>query len=168
MTRPAKQPLPGELHSIRKEDNAAIAAIIRAVLTEFGCTAPGFAIHDPEVDRMYETYQQPKSAYFVMVCDGKVIGGGGLAPLAGTTQNISELQKFYILPEYRGRGFGHRLLDECLKFARKNGFNRCYIETVEQMQQAESLYHKIGFERIPMPLGNTGHHACNRWYMKIL
>lgn len=155
---------------ISAADNKAIAAIIRAVMTEFNCTGEGFAIHDPEVDCMYETYthQAARSAYFIVEADGKIVGGGGVAPLRGTYQNICELQKFYIIPEYRGRGFGRELMNLCLDFARKNNFQRCYIETVAKMDRAGELYKKFNFEPIGMPLGNTGHHSCDRWYARVL
>lgn len=158
------------IRPVCQADNAALAGIIRSVLTEFGCTGEGFAIHDPEVDHMYETYvhHDARSAYFVAECDGRVVGGGGVAPLRGTYQNICELQKFYILPEYRGRGLGRALLKLCMGFAKEQQYQRCYIETVEKMNAAESLYRKAGFEPIDMPLGNTGHHACDRWYMRVL
>lgn len=156
------------LRAIHPEDNEAIAVVIRAVLTEFGCTGPGFAIHDPELDAMHDTYTQPRSQYYVVQVEGKIVGGGGVAPLAGTNEQICELQKFYILPEYRGLGFGKLILEQCLIFAREHEFNRCYIETVEAMHAAEALYNKAGFVSIPMPLGNTGHFACDRWYVRIL
>lgn len=159
-----------KVRPVQPDDNAALAAIIRNVLTEFGCTAEGFAIHDPEIDHVYETYvhHDSRSVYFVAQADGKIVGGGGIAPLRGTYQNICELQKFYILPEYRGRGLGKRILELCLQFACEQHYQRCYIETVGKMDAAESLYRKAGFEPIDMPLGNTGHYACDRWYMKVL
>ena len=101
-------------------------------------------------------------------CAGQVVGGGGIAPLRGTYQNIGELQKFYVLPEYRGQGIGRQILDRCLSFAREQDFPRLYIETVAHMNAAENLYRKAGFEPITMPLGNTGHHACDRWYVRVL
>jgi len=159
---------PGMLRSIRKDDNAQMAAIIRAVLTEHGCTGPGFAIHDPEVDVMFETYQLPKSAFFVIEQDGKVIGGGGVAPLKNGDADVCEMQKFYILPDYRGFGYGKQLLDASLAAAKEFGFTKCYIETLPSMQTATALYERAGFERIDGPMGNTGHHACDRWYVKTL
>ena len=157
------------LRSLEAADNAGMAAIIRQVLTEFGCTAEGFAIHDPELNDLFDAYHEhARSAYFVVEVDGQLVGGGGIAPLRGTYQNICELQKFYVLPEHRGKGYGRALLEACLAFAREQGFQRCYIETVEQMNTAEALYHKAGFEPIAMPLGNTGHHACDRWYVRVL
>ena len=66
---------------IEARDDAAIAAIIRSVMPEFGATGCGFAINDPEVDWMHRAYSAPRSAYFVVERDGVVIGGGGVAPL---------------------------------------------------------------------------------------
>ncbi len=165
-----KEPLPAStIRLITPQDNIAVAAIIRAVLTEFSCTDEGYAIHDPEVDDMFNAYHNDKrEAYFIAECDGNIVGGGGVAQLKGTYQSICELQKFYILPEYRGRGIGQKILDLCLNYARENGYSRCYIETVERMNAAETLYRKAGFEPIATPLGNTGHHACDRWYVRAL
>ncbi|MCE2927837.1 MAG: GNAT family N-acetyltransferase [Rickettsiales bacterium] len=156
------------LRPIAPADNCQMADIVRKVMTEFGCTADGFAIHDPELDNLSDAYDHARSRYFVIEVGGKVVGGGGVSPLRGTYQNICELQKFYVLPEHRGKGYGRTLLDSCLEFAREQQFQRCYLETVQQMHAADSLYRKAGFEPITMPLGNTGHHACDRWYARIL
>ena len=40
------------IRPIEPRDDAAMAAIIRAVMPEFGADGPGFAIHDAEVDTM--------------------------------------------------------------------------------------------------------------------
>lgn len=47
------------IRPIETRDNAAVAAIIRTVMPEFGADGPGFAIHDAEVDTMYEAYARP-------------------------------------------------------------------------------------------------------------
>lgn len=163
---PAVKSASESIRPIRKEDNAAVAAIIRQVLTEFGCTSPGFAIHDPEVNAMFETYQAPKSAYFVIEHHGKIIGGGGVAPLKGGDKDTCELQKFYFLPEHRGQGYGWQLVTICLQSALAHGFKRCYVETMDNMGAAGTIYMRAGFKPIGKPLGNTGHYACNRWFLK--
>jgi len=159
---------PGTIRAIRIEDNEAVAAIIRNVMTEFGCTAQGFAIHDPEVDRMFETYTQPRSAYYVVEHDGVVGGGSGLAPLKGGDADICELQKNYVLPEYRGYGYGGILFEKCMEAAKSFGYKRCYIETLEHMTTARAIYLRAGFTAIDKPMGSTGHFGCNCWYLKEL
>ena len=64
---------------VQKVDSPHIAKIIRTVMPEFGASGAGFAIHDKEVNDIYEAYNQPRSAYFVSEENGKIIGGGAFA-----------------------------------------------------------------------------------------
>jgi putative acetyltransferase len=153
---------------IRAADNPAVAAIIRTVMPEFGASGKGFAIHDKEVDDMFSAYTRPRCAYFVCEENGKIVGGGGVAPLEQGDEDTCELKKMYFLPEGRGKGLGHRVLNECLKAAKDFGFLYCYLETFNTMKQAMKLYEKNGFEKIPGPCGNTGHFACDTFYRKQL
>src|SRR5262245_14352907 len=99
-----------KIRPIEARDDAAMAAIIRAVMPEFGATGDGFAINDPEVDWMQRAYSLPRSAYFVVELDGKVMGGGGVAPLEGGEEDTCELRKMYFLPTVRGLGAGQAMM----------------------------------------------------------
>ena len=151
------------LRPIEPRDDAAVASIIRTVMTSFGASGPGFAIHDPEVSAMSAAYARPRAAYFVLEKDGVVIGGGGVAPLEGGDASTCELRKMYFLPEARGLGMGERLLALCLETARAHGYRRCYLETLTGMDAAQKLYAKMGFVRIAGPRGATGHTSCDRF-----
>ena len=137
------------IRRITKEDDKAIANIIRTVMPEFGASGQGFAIHDNEVDNMFEAYSQPRCAYFVCAIEGMVVGGAGIAPLAGGDVNTCELKKMYFLPAGRGKGFGKQVLLQCLKTAKEAGFTYCYLETFNTMKDAMNLYEKTGFKKIP-------------------
>jgi putative acetyltransferase len=156
------------LRPIEPRDDAAMARIIRTVMPEFGATGSGFAINDPEVDWMSRAYAEPRSAYFVVERDGRVIGGGGVAPLAGGDERTCELRKMYFLPEARGIGAGAAMMARCLQAAREFGFGQCYLETLRGMDAAMRLYERSGFERIGTPLGATGHGGCNAFYLRPL
>lgn len=153
------------IRPIEQADDAAIAAIIRTVMPEFGACGSGFAINDPEVDWMSRAYAAPRSAYFVVEDGGRVVGGGGIAPLEGGDGDTCELRKMYFLPQARGRGAGARLMARCLQAARDAGFRRCYLETLTGMDAAMRLYERSGFRRIAGPLGDTGHGGCNTFYL---
>lgn len=161
------QPEPSSflLRPIRPADDPAVASLIRTVMPEFGAVGAGFAIEDPEVDRMAETYAAPRSSYFVLERNGEVVGGAGVAPLRGGPADTCELQKMYFLPLARSLGWGRLLLERCLEEARRHGFTRCYLETLGRMDAARRLYERAGFRTIPGPLGATGHHACNAFYL---
>jgi putative acetyltransferase len=156
------------LRPIEPRDDAAIAAIIRSVMPEFGAGGEGFAIHDAEVGAMHAAYTQPRCAYFVLEIDGKVVGGGGVAPLEHGEPDVCELRKMYFLPEARGFGAGRAMITRCLNTARELGFKRCYLETLTGMDAAQALYRKQGFTPLCAPMGSTGHHGCDRWFIRTL
>jgi putative acetyltransferase len=153
------------IRPIAAADECAIAAIIRRVMPEFGASGPGFAIHDPEVDHMAAAYAAPRSRYFVLEMGGRVVGGGGVAPLAGGPAEVCELRKMYFLAEARGRGAGAAMLSRCLEAARGFGFRACYLETLSGMDAAQRLYRRAGLRRIEGPMGHTGHFGCNAFYL---
>ena len=156
------------IRPIAPADDASVAAIIRSVMPEFGADGPGFAIHDPEVDGMTAAYAAPRCAYYVVERDGKVCGGGGIAPLEGAAPDICELRKMYFLPEMRGQGAGAAMMAVCLDAARGHGFKRCYLETLKGMDAAMKLYERSGFRKIPGPMGCTGHGGCDSFYIRDL
>ena len=81
------------------QDNPAIARVIRQVSAEYGLTADkGYTVADPNLDELYQVYSQPGHAYWVVEYEGEVVGGGGIAPLAGSESDICELQKMDFLP----------------------------------------------------------------------
>ena len=136
------------IRPITTADDAAMAAIIRGVMPEFGATGDGFAINDPEVDWMHRAYSQPRCAYFVVEREGRVVGGAGVAPLEGGDPGVCELRKMYFLPEARGIGAGAAMMARCLQAAREVGFRQCYLETLTGMDSAMKLYERSGFRRI--------------------
>lgn len=154
-----------EIRPILADDDAAMADVIRTVMPEFGATGSGFAISDPEVDWMSRAYSAPRHAYFVLERDGRVLGGAGVAPLAGGDADVCELRKMYFLPEARGSGAGAAMMGRCLDAARGFGFTRCYLETLTGMDAAMRLYERSGFRRIDAAMGATGHGGCNRFYL---
>jgi putative acetyltransferase len=150
---------------IEKKDNQQIGDLVQKVLMEMGAPKIGTAYSDPYLFNFFEVYSEPKTVYFVIENEGKIIGGAGI----GTLQNeICELQKMYFLPECRGLGLGYKLMEMCLDKATEFGYEKCYLETMHYMVAAQKLYRKVGFENIDAPIGNTGHTSCPVWMLKML
>jgi putative acetyltransferase len=158
------------LRPILPKHNAQVATIIRTVMTEFACVGEGYSILDPEVDDMATAYSGEGSAFFVVenLDNGEVLGCGGIGPLVGGDGLTCELKKMYFFPALRGLGFGKKMVETCLEKAKSLGYQRCYLETVDRMVQANQLYKKMGFEKISGPMGATGHCSCDAWYMRRL
>ncbi|MBD8512700.1 MarR family transcriptional regulator [Photobacterium sp. CAU 1568] len=157
-----------EIRPLTPLDNASIAAVIRKVSAEYGLTADkGYGVADPTLESMSEVYQPEGHAYWVIEHRHRVLGGGGIARLAGE-ENICELQKMYFLPELRGLGLARKLAVKALQFAREQGYRACYLETTANLTEAIALYASLGFEHTKEPMGNTGHDACEirmvKWF----
>jgi putative acetyltransferase len=152
------------IRPVQQTDNAKVAQVIREVMTEFGAVGEGYSIGDAEVDDMYGNYPPPRSCYFVIVRDEKVLGAGGIAPLVGADKSVCELRKMFFMPSIRGLGLGGRLLKLLLEEARARNYTTCYLETLERMTGATGLYESRGFKRLEAAMGKTGHCSCDRYY----
>jgi putative acetyltransferase len=156
------------LRPIQPEDNAAIAAIIRQALAEFGANKPGTVYYDETTDHLYELFRQTGSAYFMAEQQGRLIGGGGIFLSAGLPQGTCELVKMYLKKEARGKGIGRMLIQQCMQTAKEKGYTAMYIETMPELRPALGMYEKCGFHYLTGPLGNTGHFGCDVWMLKQL
>jgi putative acetyltransferase len=154
------------IREIQQKDNESIAKVIRTIFHELDAPKVGTAYADPILDTLYEVYQAPRSVYYVVELEGKVVGGCGVAPLENAEVSVCELQKMYFAPEIRGFGYAEKIIKKCLEFAKTQGFEICYLETLSFMTAAQKLYKRIGFEHIEGPMGSTGHSSCEVWMTK--
>ena len=107
------------IREILPEDNAALEAVIRSCLIEFGADHDGTAWADPDLGRFSEIYGSEGNKYWVATDpDGAIVGGAGVGALPGY-DGICELQKMYCLPKARGTGASHMLMDTALKYAKR-------------------------------------------------
>ncbi len=144
-------------------DDEALARIIRDGMSEFGICGSD-EDSDPELRSISAAYGAPRSVYWVVELDGRVLGGGGIGPIEGESDEICELRKMYLRPSARGRGAGRRILTACIDTARDSGYSRCYLATLETMERARRLYAAFGFRRSAHPLPGSGHLGCDTWY----
>ena len=154
------------IRPIQEEDNAAVERIIRDCLIEYGGNHEGTAWADPYLGRFSEVYAKDGRAYWVAVDqEGRVVGGVGIGEMDGE-DGVCELQKMYTIPAVRGTGIAARLLAVALDFAWRKKYRQCYLETLDNMYQAQRFYEKHGFVRTDRIFGATGHYACEVKYIK--
>src|SRR5262245_42544418 len=112
--------MPAEHLSIRPLELADVPALLDIIAEsrrEYGLADRGVELLEPADHALYATYQRQRSLYFVATWDGEIVGGAGVAPLAGADPLTCELQRMYLRAEARGRGIGRALLQRCLAAA---------------------------------------------------
>lgn len=155
------------IRKIEERDNKAVEQIIRYCLMEFGADHEGCAWTDPYLGIFSQVYSSRGNRYWVAEdIMGRVVGGVGIGSVKETSA-ICELQKMYCLPEARGTGIAHQLLQTALTYA-KRYYGQCYLETFGNMTAAQKFYEKHGFYRIQNPVVDTGHYTCDVFYLKNL
>ncbi len=153
---------------IEARDNAAIAELVRNSFRENKIDhLEGVSLHDPELDCLSEVYSRPGCGYWVAEAQGKIVGGGGLAPLPGEP-GVCELQKLYFSRQVKGMGLGRRMIAFVLSQVKPQGYHACYLETLDELKDAVGLYKAFGFTHLSGAMGNTGHNSCGIWMIKHL
>jgi putative acetyltransferase len=156
------------IRPIEPSDNIALAKVIRDALTEFGANKPGTVYFDPTTDALYELFRANGAYYFVATIDDELVGGCGIYPTENLPHGTCELVKLYLKSTARGTGLGKKLMLKSMEWAKANGYNQVYLESMPELTKAVSIYENVGFTRIHQPLGNSGHGGCDIWMTKQL
>ena len=156
------------IRPIQATDNEALAKVIRDALTEFGANKPGTVYFDPTTDALYELFRTQGAFYYVAIINDELVGGCGIFPTENLPTGTCELVKLYLKSSARGTGLGKQLMLQSMEWAKANGYEQIYLESMPELSKAVSIYENVGFTRLKAPLGNSGHCGCDIWMLKQL
>lgn len=153
-----------EIRKIKLSDNQKMKHIIQTSLEKFDLDQPGTSYYDPQLDNLTEFYDQEGRNYFVVVDNNdEVLGGSGFGEY---DDDVAELQKVFISEAARGQGSAYQLINQVIKSAKENGYNRLYLETSDRLKAAIHIYEKMGFKKLNQPLKTASHDLMNLFYVK--
>lgn len=104
--------------------------------------------HDREIlDHPQEYVIERGGQIFMAVADGNAVGTVAMIP-AG--DDVLELTKMSVAPEFRGRGIANLLMKASIEYAAAAGARTVFLESHRKLETAIALYRKFGFVETPL------------------
>jgi len=144
--------------AIFQAESAAQLAEVRALFREYAGSlnfSLQFQNFDRELAELPGDYAPPEGRLLLADLRGDT---AGCVALHQWKPGICEMKRLYLRPQFRGKGLGRILSEAVISEARKIGYRRMRLDTVEPvMADAVAMYRKLGFRAIapyrenPMP-----------------
>ena len=133
------------IHATTAEQLAAIRQLFEeyAASLDVDLCFQGF---EQELAELPGDYALPKGRLLVAL-DGTT--PAGCVALRKISNEVCEMKRLYVRPEFRGKKHGLGLVQAILQEARAIGYRRMRLDTLPSMKQAVALYRSLGFKEIP-------------------
>ena len=113
----------------------------------------------------------PQSVFFIMIKGPAVMGYAKLrwdrSPDHFKDAEVVELERLYFLNEYKGRGYGSRLLQFCIDYSKKSIFRWMWLLVWEANRSGIQFYEQKGFEIFGRKIFHFGNDSSEDVLMKL-
>ena len=102
-------------------------------------------ITDGDDHDFYSQYNKTENIKNVVIFydDQKAVGCGAFKRYE---ENVVEIKRMYVLPDYRGKNIGLKIINELEVWAKELNYKKCILETGIKLQSAIALYLKSGYK----------------------
>ena len=114
-----------------------------------------------------ERADSKREAAWIAELDGERVGC--VFCTASEDPDVAQLRLLLVEPQSRGAGVGSRLVDECLRFARRSGYRRIMLWTTNVQAEARRIYKREGFQLdLREPQTKFGHELVGEYWSRGL
>jgi len=138
---PGREP---SLEPFAPHHTADVLRVIGRVFDEYGMTFDPDAFDSDLLD-IPRHYAGLSGWFAVLTDEGRVVGTVAAVP---KSESSVEIKRLYLLSEYRGRGYGRRLMEHVLARALESGYTEAIAWSDVRLETAHQVYDRLGFERI--------------------
>jgi DNA-binding MarR family transcriptional regulator/N-acetylglutamate synthase-like GNAT family acetyltransferase len=111
-------------------------------------------------------YNPARERCWIAEMDGEIVGSVVVVQ-AGET--VAKLRLLLVEPRVRGLGLGTRLVKECIRFARRSGYQKLMLWTNSVLVEARHIYQKSGFTLIAQEAHRSfGHDLIGETWELVL
>ncbi len=97
-------------------------------------------------------YNPGRERCWIAEMDGEIIGS---VFVVQSSETVAKLRLLLVEPKARGLGLGTRLVEECIRFARRRGYQKLILWTNSILLEARHIYKKTGFKLV----AEEAHHS---------
>jgi N-acetylglutamate synthase-like GNAT family acetyltransferase len=109
---------------------------------EYGWTDPFEGLCAQIVADFVNNYDARRERCWIAEMNGENVG---CVMLTKDSDDVGRIRLLLVDPKARGLGLGHRLVDECVRFAREAGYRKVTLWTHSVLLAARHIYEKAGF-----------------------
>ena len=131
-----------------ESDRAAIVALLREYWAYLGVSVC-FQDFDAEIADLPGAYAPPAGQMLFLrdPADHALAGCVAVRPVPGVP-GMCEMKRLYLRPAARGKGLGRHLALAVMDEARQLGYRRMCLDTLPQLEEAQTLYRSLGFRQV--------------------
>ena len=90
----------------------------------------------------YKDLKPPEGIFYILLVEGNVAGMGAIKKLS---DKVGELKSMYIRSQYRGKGYGKKMVAKLLETGGEFGWSAFRLDTSKFMVAAQHIYRLAGF-----------------------
>ncbi len=118
------------------------------------------------VSDFINNYNPARERCWIAEMNGEIVGS---VFVVQSSETVAKLRLLLVEPKARGLGLGTRLVEECIRFARRSGYQKLMLWTNSVLVEARHIYQKTGFTLVEQEAHHSfGHDLIGETWELVL